>query len=112
LLLSHLQPPQHLLLSLVCRPFRLQEEKAHHSATFLAIILAIGALLSPSSAGVQIILTLIFPPMFYTFFTKALAAYENIPLTPDYIRTSPQGDAPVIALLVVAIVRHSEYGIN
>jgi len=43
--------------------------------------------------------------MFYTFFTKALAAYENIPLTPDYIRTSPQGDAPVIALLVVAIVR-------
>jgi ATP-binding cassette subfamily A (ABC1) protein 3 len=71
----------------------------------LAIILAIGALLSPSSAGVQIILTLVFPPMFYTFFTKALAAYENIPLTPDYIRTSPQGDAPVIALLVVAIVR-------
>lgn len=42
--------------------------------------------------------------MFYTFFTKALAAYENIPLTPDYIRTSPSGDAPVIALLVVAIV--------
>jgi len=44
--------------------------------------------------------------MFYTFFTKALAAYENIPLTPDYIRTSPSGDAPVIALLVVAIVCH------
>jgi ATP-binding cassette subfamily A (ABC1) protein 3 len=79
--------------------------RADFPATFLAIILAIGALLSPSSVGVQIILTLIFPPMFYTFFTKALASYENIPLTPDYIRTSPNGDAPVIALLVVAIVR-------
>jgi ATP-binding cassette subfamily A (ABC1) protein 3 len=79
--------------------------RADFPATFLAIILAIGALLSPSSVGVQIILTLIFPPMFYTFFTKALASYENIPLTPHYIRTSPNGDAPVIALLVVAIVR-------
>lgn len=43
--------------------------------------------------------------MFYTFFTKALASYENIPLTPNILRRSPNGDAPVLALLVVAIVR-------
>lgn len=74
------------------------------TATFLAVILAVGALLSPSSTGVQVILTLLFPPMFYTFFTKALASYENIPLTPNILRQSPNGDAPVLALLIVAIV--------
>lgn len=76
----------------------------NHVATFLAIILAVGALLTPSSAGAQILLTLLFPPMFYTFFTKALASYENIPLRPDILRRSPNGDAPVLALLVIAIV--------
>lgn len=76
-------------------------------ATFLAIILAVGALLTPSSAGSQIVLTLLFPPMFYTFFTKALASYENIPLTLDILRRSPNGDAPVLALLIVAIVSNN-----
>lgn len=81
-------------------------------ATFLAIILAVGALLTPSSAGIQIILTLLFPPMFYTFFTKALASYENIPLTPNFVRRSPNGDAPVVALLIVAIVSFSRYRVS
>lgn len=62
--------------------------------------------MTPSSTGTQIILTLLFPPMFYTFFTKALASFENIPLTPDILRRSPDGDAPVLALLIVAIVSH------
>lgn len=83
--------------------------EADDIATFLAIILAVGALLSPSSAGPQIILTLLFPPMFYTFFTKALASYENIPLTPNILRRSPDGDAPVLALLIVAIVSVFRY---
>ena len=74
------------------------------SATFFAIILAIVALIAPSSAGIQIILTLIFPPMFYTFFTKGLAAWENVPASPNILHRSPRGDAPILGLLVIAIV--------
>ena len=75
-------------------------------ATFLAIILAIGALLSPSNVGSQILLTLIFPPMFFTFFTKGLSAWETVPSSPNILKTGPKGDAPILALLVVAIVSH------
>jgi len=74
-------------------------------ATFFAIILAIVALIAPSSPGLQIILTLIFPPMFYTFFTKGLSAWENVPTSPNILRRSPRGDAPILGLLIIAIVR-------
>ena len=74
-------------------------------ATFIAIILAIGALLAPSSSGTQLVLTLIFPPMFYTFFTKNLASYESLSMVPDILHSSPKGDAPVLGLLIIAIVR-------
>ena len=77
------------------------------SATFLAIILAIVALLAPSGAGVQIILTFIFPPTFYTFFTKGLASWENVPAHPNILRRSPQGDAPILGLMIIAIVRQT-----
>lgn len=84
-------------------------ERTLTSATFFAIILAIVALIAPSSAGVQIILTLIFPPMFYTFFTKGLSAWENVPASPNILRRSPRGDAPILGLLIIAVVSPALY---
>lgn len=43
--------------------------------------------------------------MFYTFFTKALASFEYKPTSPNILRRSPNGDAPIVALMIVAIVR-------
>jgi hypothetical protein len=75
------------------------------AATFLAIILAIGALLTQSNSVTQLVLTLVFPPMFYIFITKALCAFEVVPSHPKILRRSPQRDAPILALLLIAIVR-------
>ncbi|ORX35007.1 hypothetical protein BD324DRAFT_633591 [Kockovaella imperatae] len=89
---------------IVAVPFANAPTLAAITATFVAIILAIGALLTPSSAGIQLIFTLIFPPMFYTFFTKNLASFESHSIVPNILRRSPQGDAPVLGLLIIAII--------
>ena len=75
-----------------------------YTATFLAIILAICALIIRSGTGTQLILTLVFPPMFYTFFTKAVCAWERDLMAPDILRQSPRQDAPILGLLIIAIV--------
>jgi hypothetical protein len=50
--------------------------------------------------------------MFYTFFTKALASFEQQPSTPNILRRSPDGDAPVLALLIVAVVSEVAYALS
>lgn len=74
-------------------------------ATFLAIILAIGALLTRSNVVTQLVLTLIFPPMYYIFFTKAQCAFEYQPRRVNILQRSPDRDAPILGLLIIAIVR-------
>jgi hypothetical protein len=54
---------------------------------------------------VQIILALIFPPTFYTFVTKGLTSWETVPTRPDILKRSPAGDAPILGLIIVALVR-------
>lgn len=53
------------------------------------------------------LLTFLFPPMFFTFFTKGLVAWERANPRPvmRLNRVSPEGDAPIAWLLIIAIVR-------
>ncbi|ORY26511.1 hypothetical protein BCR39DRAFT_541062 [Naematelia encephala] len=74
------------------------------TSTFLAIILAVGALLSGTGTGMQLGLTLVFPPMFYVYFTKALTAWELLAQGPNLLHRSPRGDPAIIGLLLIAIL--------
>ncbi|KAK4686551.1 hypothetical protein P7C73_g3574, partial [Tremellales sp. Uapishka_1] len=73
------------------------------ASTFAAVIFAIIALIVGHSTTVSCVLTLIFPPMFFVFFTRALCSWELNSVAPSLLRRSPLGDAPILALLVIAI---------
>lgn len=76
-------------------------------ATFLAIVFnLIAVFMRAPSPGLAILLTFLFPPMFFTWFTKSIIGWERSnPLKPMRLnRISPEGDAPIGALLAVAIV--------
>lgn len=90
------------------------------TATLFAIVLSIVALLMPHRSGtalVQIILTIVFPPMFFTFFTRALTSWERFGRISDSWRVgsgplnlwkrSPEGEAPIGVLMIIAIVSFS-----
>ena len=92
---------------LVAVPFGTAPTFAAIASTFLAVILAVIALIIPSSVAVQIVLTIIFPPMAYVFLTKNLTAFEAIDLTPNILHTSPKTDAPLLVILLMMIVSQS-----
>lgn len=80
---------------------------AESAATFLAIVFNLIAIfLRVSRSSLQLILTFLFPPMFFTFYTKALVGWERSnPREPMRLnRVGPEGDAPIAYLLIIAIV--------
>lgn len=69
-----------------------------------ALFLSIFAQLIGSNLGAEIVLTFIFPPMYIIFSLRTFGSWEIPPLTLNVAKKSPDGDAPIIALMVVAIV--------
>lgn len=72
------------------------------SSVFLAIILAVAALLTRGLV-VEIVFGFIFPPTLFIYIFKALCSFERHGLTPSMTDTSPARDIPLIALLIIAI---------
>lgn len=105
----------HILLGLVLAswsfftsaPFGKSPQLAAVVTTFLAIILAILALVIKSGhSGTLVIFSLIFPPMFYIFALKAICGYENHEIATNALKGDPDRGLVLLPLLVVAIVSH------
>lgn len=76
--------------------------------------MAILALVIKGGPITQTVLTFVFPPMFYIYYTRALTSWERFGYNPGFNglnlrRRSPEGDTPIAWLMIVAIVssRHS-----
>lgn len=52
----------------------------------------------------QLVTCLVFPPMFYIYMSKSLAAWELDVGAPNILHRSPRGDASILGLLVIAVV--------
>jgi len=103
----------HLLLPLslaswaffVAVPFGKSPQLAAVVSTFLAILLAVIALvLEHAQDGIAIIFTLIFPPAFYIFAIRAIAGWENHLHPTNAIQGDPDNNLRLLPLLIIALV--------
>ena len=89
---------------LVASPFGKSPQLAAIAATFLAILLAIVALVLKGGATLAVIYTLVFPPGFFVFAILSLCAYEEQGLTPQISQPDPYHGTRVAALFIVALI--------
>ena len=103
----------HLLLGLtlaswsffVAAPFGKSPQLAAVVSTFLGILLAIIALVYKSAGnGAAFIFTIIFPPGFYIFATRAICGYENHQLATNVLKGDPDKHLMLLPLIIAAIV--------
>lgn len=86
-------------------PFGKSPQLAAVSATFVAILSAIFALVFGSaSTGAAVLVTLVLPPAFYVFATRAVCGYENHRWATDVLRGDPDRGLMLLPLLIVAVV--------
>ncbi|KAL1409650.1 hypothetical protein Q8F55_003646 [Vanrija albida] len=89
---------------LVAVPFGKAPTLAAVTATFGAILTAIVGQIIGSKAATQLVFALIFPPTFFVFTLKGMASFELAKRALSITRRSPSRDAPILALLIIAIV--------
>ncbi|KAG8799616.1 hypothetical protein FRC17_007080, partial [Serendipita sp. 399] len=89
---------------LVAAPFGKSPQLAAIAATFLAILLAIIALVVKGGLGLSLIYTLVFPPGFFVFVILGLSAYEQDSKVPNISVPDPEYGNRVGALLFVAFI--------
>lgn len=103
----------HLLLGLslaswsffVAAPFGKSPQLAAVVSTFLAILLAILALVvTKASTGAAFAFSIIFPPGFYIFAIRAICGFENHLRPSDALRGDPDNNICLLPLIVAAIV--------
>lgn len=89
---------------LVAAPFSRVPSLAAIVAAGLLILWAVVGYIVGSKAAVQIVLVLIIPPTFVVSAIRGIASFELAKRGTNLVEKSPGGDAPQIALLVMAIV--------
>ncbi|KAI0640229.1 P-loop containing nucleoside triphosphate hydrolase protein [Trametes polyzona] len=103
----------HLLLGLtlaswsffVAAPFGKSPQLAAVSATFLAIVFAILALVfSRASTGAAFVFTLIFPPGFYIFAIRAVCGFEVHQIATSVTQPDPDNALRLLPLIIAAII--------
>jgi hypothetical protein len=103
----------HILLGLtlaswsffVAAPFGKSPQLAAVVTTFLSIVLAVIALVFKSARnGAAFIFTILFPPGFYIFVTRAISGYENNRLPTNILKGDPDFGISVLPQLIAAIV--------
>lgn len=103
----------HLLLGLslaswsffTAAPFGRSPQLAAVFSTFLAIILAIVALvLNSLSTGGAVIFTIIFPPGFYIFVIRAICGFESNMIPTPLLRGDPDNNLMILPLLIAALI--------
>jgi ATP-binding cassette subfamily A (ABC1) protein 3 len=105
----------HLLLGLslaswsffVATPFKKSPQLAAVASTFLAILLAILALVFGDVVGTRTasVLSLVFPPVFYIYAIRVICAFEGLGSPTNVLQGDPDNDVQLLPLIVVAIVR-------
>ncbi|KAJ2917839.1 hypothetical protein MD484_g2550, partial [Candolleomyces efflorescens] len=103
----------HILLGLtlaswsffVAAPFGKSPQLAAVVTTFLAIVLAVIALVFKSARnGAAFIFTILFPPGFYIFVTRAICGYENNRLPTNILKGDPDFGISVLPQLIAAVI--------
>lgn len=103
----------HLLLPLslaswalfVAAPFGKSPQLAAVVSTFLAILLAVVALvLGHAHDGTAVIFTLIFPPAFYIFAIRTIAGWENHLHPTNALQGDPDNNLRLLPLLIIALI--------
>ncbi|KAL7420361.1 hypothetical protein Q5752_005331 [Cryptotrichosporon argae] len=89
---------------LVAAPFASAPTLAAITATFLAIVLAIAGHLAGTGLALELVLTVIFPPMFFIFMTKAIVSFELDDVGANILYERLDGGAPILALLLIALL--------
>ncbi|TFK24250.1 nod factor export ATP-binding protein I [Coprinopsis marcescibilis] len=89
----------------VAAPFGKSPQLAAVVTTFLAIILAVVALVMKSAkTGTAFIFTLIFPPSFYVFATRAICGFEDMGLGANAVKQDPVFGLTLIPLIIAALI--------
>lgn len=89
----------------VAAPFGKSPQLAAVVSTFLAILFAILALVfSHASTVAATIFTLIFPPGFYIFATRAICGYENHLMPTNILKPDPDDHITLLPILIACIV--------
>ncbi|KAJ8507179.1 hypothetical protein ONZ45_g10435 [Pleurotus djamor] len=103
----------HLLLGLslaswtffVAAPFGKSPQLAAVVSTFLAILLAIVALVfSRASSGAAFIFSIIFPPGYYIFAIRAICGFENHEIGTNVLEPDPDNQLRLLPLIIAAIL--------
>ncbi|KAG8766793.1 hypothetical protein FRC15_006111, partial [Serendipita sp. 397] len=89
---------------LVAAPFGKSPQLAAIASTFLAILLAIMALVVKGGPTLSLIYTLFFPPGFFVFVVLGLCAYEQNSNAPDISSPDPENGNRISALLFIAFI--------
>jgi ATP-binding cassette subfamily A (ABC1) protein 3 len=89
---------------LVAAPFGKSPQLAAIASTFLAILLAIVALVVKGGPSLSPVLTLFFPPMFFVFSIIGLCGYEHNDVAPIISKPDPRDGNRISALLVIALI--------
>ncbi|KAG2022539.1 multidrug resistance protein 1 [Coprinopsis cinerea AmutBmut pab1-1] len=89
----------------VAAPFGKSPQLAAVVTTFLAIILAVVALVMKSATtGTAFIFTLIFPPAFYVFATRAICGFEDQLLGANLVKRDPEFGLSLLPLVIAALI--------
>jgi ATP-binding cassette, subfamily A (ABC1), member 3 len=88
----------------VAAPFGKSPQLAAIAATFLAVLLAIIALVLKGGSTLSFIFTLIFPPGFFVFAVLALCGYESRGIAPNLSKGDPDNGTRITGLFVVALI--------
>ncbi|KAL6298600.1 hypothetical protein BKA93DRAFT_743844 [Sparassis latifolia] len=86
-------------------PFGKSPQLAAVGSTFLAVVLAIIALvIKHSSTGAAFVFTLVFPPAYYVFIIVAVTGWENHQIPTNILHPDPDSNLTILPFLVVAII--------
>jgi ATP-binding cassette, subfamily A (ABC1), member 3 len=85
-------------------PFGKSPQLAAIASTFLAILLAIIALVLKGGSTLSLVFTLIFPPGFFVFAVLALCGYESRDTSPILSRGDPDNGTRITGLFIIALI--------
>ncbi|KAI8968791.1 hypothetical protein BD414DRAFT_541258 [Trametes punicea] len=96
----------------IATPFGKSPQLAAVCSTFLAIIFAFFALVfERASTGAAFVLTLLFPPGFYTFVIRAMCGFEVHQIATSVTQPDPDNALRLLPLVIAAIIDIS-YGLG
>lgn len=88
----------------VAAPFGKSPQLAAIASTFLAILLAIVALIMKGGSTLSLVFTLVFPPGFFVFAILALCGYESRDTVPNLSQGDPDNGTRLAGLFIVALI--------